>query len=78
MQVEPEAKPGFFVRITRHGAAAFGWEICRASDSTVVHHASRLFGTRIEAIADSALGAATLNIAGVEFSVPEGVNRSGD
>jgi hypothetical protein len=72
MAVEPRTRACFFVRITRHGAAAFGWEICRAADSTVIHRAAHLFGTRFEAIADSARAAE------IELSVLESGKRSDD
>jgi hypothetical protein len=63
MEAETRAEPGFFVRISCKGSAAFDWEICRDADSTVVRRAPRLFDTRVDAIVDSARAAASLGIA---------------
>jgi hypothetical protein len=62
------------VRIGRHGAEGFGWEICREADSVELDRSTRLFATRIEAILDSAQAAATLRIAVIEPSSIEGGN----
>jgi len=66
------------VRICRYEAEAFGWEVCRKSDSTVIQRSTRLFATRIEAILDSARAAATLSIAFMEPSSVEGESHSCD
>ena len=68
----------YIVRISQKETDAFGWEICREADSTVVHRSTRLFATRIEAIFDSARAAAMLNIAVVEPSSVEGESHDGD
>lgn len=76
MQTEPVPGPRYTVRISRHEADAFGWEISRKSDSIEVHRSTRLFSTRVEAILDSARAAATLRIGVIEPSV-EGENQNG-
>ena len=77
MQSESGRAPRCFVRISLHGANAFGWEICREVDAIEVHRSTRLFATRIEALLDSARVAATLNIAVIEPSSSEGENLDG-
>jgi hypothetical protein len=66
MPSETGSEPRYIVHISRPGAEAFRWEICRVADSIVVHRSTRLFATRIEAILDSARIAATLSIAVIE------------
>ena len=58
--------PRTFVRIRRHGAKGFGWEIQRETAPVEVHRSTRLFDTRLEALLDSARAAAALDIALVE------------
>jgi hypothetical protein len=78
MGSSPESETRYIVWISRSGTDAFEWEIRREADSVVVHRSTRLFGTRIEAIFDSARTAATLNIAVVAPSAVEGENAKGD
>jgi hypothetical protein len=78
MQFETRSGPRYSVRIDRHGAEAFAWEISRKADSIVIHRSTRLFVTRIEAIFDSASAAATLNVAAIGTSIGDGGNRNGD
>jgi hypothetical protein len=52
----------YAVRIIRCGTASepFGWEIVRKADDQEVARSSRTFGTRAEALLDSARAAAAL------------------
>lgn len=78
MKSEPSSGPGHIVRISRHGAKAFSWEICRKADAIEIHRSPHQFGSRIEAIVDSARAAAALEIAVVGLSSADGENRTGD
>ena len=53
---------GYIVRITRHEAVtdSFGWEIVRKSDRLELARSVRTFSTRLDALADSAKAAASL------------------
>jgi hypothetical protein len=65
---QPDAKrpPRHVVRISRHEAEAFSWEIYREAGPIEIHRSTRLFVTRIETIVDSAREAAALEIAVVK------------
>jgi hypothetical protein len=65
------------VRISQHGAGAFGWNICREVDSVELDRSTRQFSTRLEALLDSAHAAATLNFAIVEPSSVDGEDING-
>jgi hypothetical protein len=55
------------VRIRRHGAEGFCWEICR--DDIVIRRSTRLFPTRMEALIHAAQAAAYLETAFMAPSV---------
>ena len=76
----PEAKRPlrYIVRISRHGAETFGWEIYRERDSIKLHCSTRLFATRVESIVDSARAAATLCNAVIEPGSVDGDYRTED
>jgi hypothetical protein len=73
--VHAGSKPRHAVRIARHGAdGAFGWKILREADAIVFASSTCLFGTRLEAILDSARAAAALEFAHDE---PSSIEREG-
>jgi hypothetical protein len=78
MHVGWDKKPGYFVRIARHGADTFGWEICSRVNSVEVDRSARQYSSRIEALLASARAAATLNFNAIEPSSGncEEINRS--
>jgi len=78
MRSDPGSTTRYIVRISRQGANAFGWEICREADSIVVHRSTRSFATRIDAILDSARTAAALSLPVVEPAPTEDKNRNRD
>jgi len=77
MRSEPTSGLRYFVRISRHDAESYGWEICRAEDSIELHRSTRLFATRLEAILDSVSAAATLNCP-LQLSLVDGEDGSGN